>query len=134
MGTTSPPGSARTTWAGAGVLFAGCMLVISGIFQMVAGLVAIIDDTFYVITPNYTFDMDVTAWGWVHLILGALVFCAGLGLFARQTWAWVVALVLAGLSAIANFFFLPYYPFWAIVMIAIDVWVIWALTRPEQLP
>ncbi len=133
MGTVSP-GSARATWAGAGVLFAACMMVVVGIFQMVAGLVAIVDDNFYVVAPNYTFEFDTTTWGWIHLILGALVLLAGVGLFARKTWAWVVALILAGLSAIANFFFLPFYPFWSIVMIALAVWVIWSLTREEGLP
>ena len=133
MGTDSP-GSARTTWAGAGVLFAACMMVVVGIFQMVAGLVAIIDDTFYVVAPNYTFEFDTTTWGWIHLVLGALVLLSGIGLFAAKTWAWVVALILAALSAIANFFFLPYYPFWSIVMIALAVWVIWSLTREEGLP
>jgi hypothetical protein len=101
-----------------------------GIFQAIAGLVAIIDDQFYVVTRNYTFDLDTTAWGWVHLIIGILVAAVGWSLFARRPWAGVAAITIAMLSAVANFFFIPYYPFWAILMIALDVWVIWALTRP----
>lgn len=132
MGTVGP-GSGRAAWAGAGVIFAGCMMIVVGIFQMIAGLVAIIDDDFYVVAPNYTYEFDTTAWGWIHLILGALVFIGGISLFARRMWAWALALTLAVLSAISNFFFIPYYPFWAIVMIALAVWVIWALTRPETL-
>jgi hypothetical protein len=54
----------------------------------------------------------------------------GWSLFARRAWAVVAAIVLAGLSAIANFFFIPYYPFWSLLVIGLDVWVIWALTRP----
>ena len=117
-------------WALGGILFAACMLMLAGTFQFLAGLVALIDDDFYVVTRNYTFDLDVTAWGWIHLIIGVSLLLVGLGLFNRSTWAGVGALALAILSAIANFFFIPYYPIWALVLIGIDVWVIWALTRP----
>ena len=117
-------------WAAGGITFAACVLLIVGTFQSIAGLVAIIDDEFYVVTRNYTFDLDVSAWGWIHLIIGILLIATGWGLFSRSTWAGVTAIVLAMLSAIANFFFIPYYPFWSILMIALAVWVIWSLTRP----
>ncbi|HET9287882.1 MAG TPA: hypothetical protein VFO26_10010 [Gaiella sp.] len=117
-------------WAIGGVTFAATMLVVIGIFQIIAGLAAIFDDQFYVVTQNYAFDLDVSAWGWIHLIVGILLVVTGYFLFARATWAAGVALGLAVLSAVANFFFIPYYPFWAILLIALDVWVIWALTRP----
>jgi hypothetical protein len=116
--------------AAAGILFAATILLMVGIFQAIAGLVAIFDDEFYVVTRNYTFDLDTSAWGWVHLIIGLLVAATGWSLFARRAWAGVAAITLATLSAVANFFFIPYYPFWSILMIALDVWVIWALTRP----
>jgi hypothetical protein len=117
-------------WAVGGVTFAACVLTLIGLFQAVAGLTAIFDDEFYVVTRNYTFDLDTTAWGWIHLLLGLGLVVTGYGLFDRQTWAGVTGIVLAMLSALANFFFIPYYPFWAIVVIALDVWVIWSLTRP----
>jgi hypothetical protein len=117
-------------WAVGGITFAGVMMIIIGVFQAIAGLVAIIDDEFYVVAQNYTFDIDTSAWGWIHLILGVLLVVAGWSLFARRAWAVVTAIVLAGLSAIANFFFIPYYPFWSLLVIGLDVWVIWALTRP----
>ena len=79
---------------------------------------------------DYTFDLDTSAWGWIHLIVGAVVFMAGLSLLAGAVWAQVVAITLAVISAVTNFFFIPYYPFWSIVIIALNVWVIWALTRP----
>jgi hypothetical protein len=72
----------------------------------------------------------VSAWGWIHLILGIVVALAGLALWNRKVWAATVAIFLAMLSSIANFFFIPYYPFWSILMIALAIWVIWALTRP----
>jgi hypothetical protein len=115
-------------WVIGGVTFASMILI--GIFQAFAGLEAIIDDDFYVVTQNYAFDLDTTAYGWIHLILGIVIVCAGFALWARKTWAAIVAIFLAMLSAIANFFFIPYYPFWSILMIALAIWVIWAITRP----
>jgi len=117
-------------WAASGVAFAACMLVIIGSFQIVAGLAAIFDDEFFVVAGNYAFDLDTSAWGWIHLLLGVLLVLTGMGLFGQRPWAVLAALWLVTLSAIANFFFIPYYPFWAILVIALDVWVIWSLTRP----
>jgi hypothetical protein len=117
-------------WAVGGVAFAATMMTLIGVFQALAGLVAIFDDNFYVVARNYTFDLDVTVWGWIHLLIGLAVFATGLGLFARRAWAGVTALMLVMLSALSNFFFIPYYPLWALLVIGLDVWVIWALTRP----
>jgi hypothetical protein len=125
-----PPEDDISGWAAGGIIFAATILIMVGVFQAIAGLVAIIDDEFYVVTRNYTFDLDTSGWGWIHLLIGLALVATGWALFARQTWAGVAALVLAMLSAIANFFFIPYYPFWSILVIALDVWVIWALTRP----
>jgi hypothetical protein len=112
-----------------GYVFAGVILIVAGCFHAIAGLVAIIDDGFYVVSENYTFNIDTTAFGWIQLILGLVAFFAGFGLFSAATWARVVGVIVATLSAIANFFFIPYYPFWSIIMIALAIWVIWALTR-----
>jgi hypothetical protein len=117
-------------WAIGGVAFAACILTLVGFFQIIAGVVAIIDDDFYVVASNYTFDLDASGWGWIHLLIGILLVITGFGLFNRSAWAGYTAIFLAMLSAIANFFFIPYYPFWSILVIALDVWVIWALTRP----
>ena len=116
-----------------GIWFAASVMTLIGGFQIVAGLAAVIDDQFYVVTRNYAFDLDVTAWGWVHLVLGVLLVACGIGLFRRSAWAGVTAIFLAMLSAFANFFFIPYYPFWAVLVIALDIWVIWALTRPNAI-
>ena len=89
------------------------------------------DDQFFVVTQNYAFDLDVSAWGWIHLLLGVALIATGIGLFNRSPWAGVTAIGLAMLSAVVNFFFIPYYPFWSIIVIALDVWVIWSLTRPS---
>ena len=82
------------------------------------------------VARNYTYDLDVSVWGWIHLIIGILAIVVGWGLFSRQTWAGVTAILLASFSAIANFFFIPFYPIWALVVIGLDIWLIWALTRP----
>jgi hypothetical protein len=117
-------------WAIGGITFAATMLVVIGIFQALEGLAAIFDDNFYVVAQNYPFDLDATGWGWIHLIIGIVLVVVGYYLYAGAPWAGVVALVLAVLSAVTNFFFIPYYPFWSLLVIALDVWVIWALTRP----
>ncbi|MET9316123.1 hypothetical protein ABZX12_30265 [Kribbella sp. NPDC003505] len=116
-----------SSWAVGFVLFAGVMMIMAGSFQAFSGLVALFENEFYVATRNYLFQFDATAWGWIHLIGGALVALAGFAVMAGQTWARVVGIILAVLSAFANFTFIPYYPFWAIMVIAVDVFVIWAL-------
>lgn len=116
-------------WATGGVIFAATMMIIIGVFQAFEGIAAIADDSFYVVLPNYTFDLDTTAWGWVHLIIGILIALAGFYLFTGSAIAGAVAIGLAAVSAISNFFFIPYYPFWALLIIAIDVFVIWAIAR-----
>jgi len=124
----SAVGGRETSGAAAGfIVFAAVMMIMVGIFHAIDGLVALFDNNFYVVTRAYTFQFDTTAWGWLHLVLGVLVAFAGWGLLAGRTWARVVAITLATLSAIANFLFIPYYPFWSITAIVIDVFVIWAV-------
>ena len=115
-----------------GAIFAGVMMIIIGAFQSIAGLAAIIEDDLFVIGKDYIFSLDTTAWGWVHLALGVVILIAGFALFSGKAWAGTFAIVLATLSAVANFFYIPHYPFWSILIIALDVWVIWALTRADM--
>jgi hypothetical protein len=117
-------------WAVGAIAFAATLLALSGVFQMIAGLVALFNDDFYVVARNYTFDLDVSAWGWIHLLVGIALLVTGLGLLSRRAWAGVAAIMLCMFSAVTNFFFIPYYPIWSLVVIALDIWVIWALTRP----
>jgi len=135
MSTTQerdPGGAERDVsgWAVGGIAFAGTVMVMIGAFQIMEGIVAIANDSFYLVTRNYTFDLDVTAWGWIHLIIGIVVLATGFSLFARSTWAGVTGIMICALSAISNFFFIPYYPIWALLLIGLNIWVIWALTRP----
>lgn len=109
-------------------MFAAFMMILIGSFHVIAGLAGIIDDQFYAVTQEWVLQFDVTTWGWIHLIAGIVVLIAGLSLFTGAVWARTVGVILATLSAIANFAWLPYYPFWSLAIIAIDIFVIWALT------
>jgi hypothetical protein len=109
-------------------IFAGVMMIMAGGFQALAGLVAIFENEFFVSTRNYIVKFDATSWGWIHLLLGLLVLFAGFAVMSGQTWGRTVGVILAVLSALSNFAFIPYYPFWAITIIALDVFIIWALT------
>jgi hypothetical protein len=109
------------------IVFAAIMLMMAGTFQFLAGLVALFENEFYVTTRNYVFQLDATTWGWIHLLLGIVLGIAGWGLLSGRTWGRVVAITVAAISALANFLFLPYYPFWALTIITLDVLVIWAV-------
>jgi hypothetical protein len=121
------PSQTTSGWAVGFILFAAIMMIMVGIWQALQGLIAIFENEFYVATRNYLFEFDATTWGWIHLIVGVIVAFAGWGLLSGRTWARVVAITLAVLSAIANFLFIPYYPFWSLLIIAVDVFVIWAI-------
>ena len=128
---SSPPArraQGETSGAAVGlILFAAIMMIMVGVFQAIQGLVGIFENEFYVPTRNYLFQFDATTWGWTHLLVGLLVAFAGWGLLSGRTWARVAAITLAVLSAIANFAFIPYYPFWSLLIITLDIFVIWAV-------
>ena len=107
--------------------FAAIMMIFGGVMAVFEGITAIAKDGVLVTTQHYAFSFNLTSWGWIHVVLGALVALAGIALLRGSLWARVVGVFLAGLSMIANFMWLPHYPFWAIVLIAIDLFVIWAL-------
>jgi hypothetical protein len=114
-------------WAVSFILFAAIMMIMAGVFQAIAGLVAIFENEFYVATRNYLFQFDATTWGWIHLVVGLIVAFAGWGLLSGRTWARVVGITMALVSATANFLFIPYYPFWSLLIITLDIFVIWAI-------
>jgi hypothetical protein len=125
---STPPGARPVSgWAVGFSAFAGAVMLMIGIFHAFAGLAALFNDEFFIRTPSYTYDIDVTGWGWIHLLLGIIIASAGFGIFSGATWARVVGIALALMSAMANFFFIPVYPIWALLIIALDVLVIWAL-------
>ncbi|WP_426595555.1 DUF7144 family membrane protein [Cellulomonas sp. McL0617] len=109
-------------------VFAATMMIVIGFFQAVQGLVALVNDTFYVVGQKWLFEFDVTTWGWIHLILGIVIGIAGVFVLVGQVWARTVGVIVATVSAVANFAWLPYYPVWAVTVIALNIFVIWALT------
>lgn len=115
-------------WAAGWTTFAALMMIMLGFWHAIAGFAAILEDEFYVIGREYVFQLDVTTWGWIHLILGVVVILAGLALFRAAVWARTVGVILAVVSAIAAFGWLPYYPVWGSLLIAAAFFVIWALT------
>ena len=130
-GATNSGPSAQTYeesgWAGS-VIFAGIMMLMVGIFHVIQGLIALYSADYYLVGANgLAVQVDFTTWGWVHLIGGIIIVIAGLGVFAGQTWARVVGVILAGVSAIVNFAFVAAYPFWSMIMLALDVFIIYTL-------
>lgn len=118
----------QTGWMG-WILFAATMMIMVGIFHAIQGLVALFQDEYYQVGKNgLTLHVDYTAWGWVHIVLGVVMAGAGAGLLAGQMWARVVGVVVALVSSVVNIAFLAAYPLWSMIMIAIDILVIWAIT------
>ncbi|NDA12266.1 MAG: hypothetical protein EBZ15_06475 [Actinobacteria bacterium] len=109
-------------------IFASILLIMIGVFQAISGLVAIVNDTFYVVGQEWIFKFDISTWGWVHLLIGLVVALAGFFLFRGAMWARVVGIVVAVIAAIANFAWLPWYPLWSVIIITVSVFVIWALS------
>lgn len=114
-------------WAVGLMAFAAVMLMIAGVLDIFRGIMAIAQDDVFVATRNYVFQFDLTGWGWIHLVLGAVAVIVSLGLFQAALWARVSGVAIAGLIIIANFLSLPYYPVWSVVMIAFSGFIIWAL-------
>ena len=106
---------------------AAILMMVAGVFDILQGLAAIIRQHYYVVGSTYVYKFDVTAWGWVHLLLGLLLGVAGFFLLRGALWARILGITAAALVGVANFMWLPYYPVWSIVIIAMCVVIIWAL-------
>jgi hypothetical protein len=120
---------ARQAVAGAFSVLAATLMILSGLWGFFIGITGVLSGGFYARVPaTYTFSLSPYGWGIVQAIIGGVVFCAGVCLLLGMTWARVVGITLAVISALANFLFLPHYPIWSIIVIALDVIIIWALT------
>ncbi|MEV8033474.1 hypothetical protein ACFYW8_00630 [Streptomyces sp. NPDC002742] len=129
MATTQHHTRSKTALTAAGglMIFASVMLFVSGVLDILRGVMAIAQDDVFVTSQNYVFKFDLTSWGWIHLALGAVAVVVSLGLFTAATWARVVGVGIAALLIIANFLDIPYYPVWSLTLIALYGFVIWAL-------
>ena len=107
---------------------AGLLLVLVGFFHIAQGIVDLTNNDFYAVTQNWVFRFSVTTWGWLHVLGGIVVLLAGIGLFTGSVLSRTVAVIVAMISIILSFLWLPYYPWWSVLIIAFDFVVIWALT------
>ncbi|WP_159843590.1 DUF7144 family membrane protein [Nocardia sp. CY41] len=107
---------------------AAIILVTVGLLQLFQGIAAVAEDEVFVVGVEYTYKFDFTTWGWIHIALGALMLAVGLALFTGARWARIATIVIASISILANFLWLPYYPWWSVLIIALDIVVIWAVT------
>jgi hypothetical protein len=120
---TSPTATRTSGW----VTFASWMLLLAGIWQGFLGFLGVLSGDFYVKGPTWIAQLDVTTWGWIHMALGLLMFVTGIFVALGKTWATVVGIIAAGVSAIAVFAWAPWFPLWAAVILAVDVLVIYGL-------
>lgn len=118
---------AVSPWAHGIVVFAGVVMIVGGAFQALEGLAGIVHDQYLVVLPNYIYAFDITVWGVIHLLIGLGLLVIGVSLLRGQTWARIAGVIAAAISAIVNFAWLPHSPWWAVILIVIDVLVIWAL-------
>jgi hypothetical protein len=125
--TTDRGDGGRTGWTG-WIAFAGVMMVISGTLNALYGFIAVVNDDWVVWTNRSSLYVDISNWGWVHLVVGLVVLCSGVGVFSGNVLARTVGVAGATISLITNFFFIPAYPIWALTVVTINVLVIWALT------
>ncbi len=115
-------------WVG-WITFAGVIIVLNGIFSAIQGIVALVgSNAYYVVLNGSLFLFDITGWGWRNLISGIVLILTGIALFSGATWARIVAVVVAGLSAIGQLLLIPAQPWWSLIVIAVDVLVIYAIT------
>jgi len=119
---------ARGMLADLGAIFGGVLLLVSSGMGLLQGIAAVADDELYAAGSDYLYQFDMTTWGTVHIVLAVIGAVVGVGILVGTAWAQVVGMIVAGISALTNFAFLPHYPWWAIVVIAIDGFVIWALS------
>jgi hypothetical protein len=109
-------------------MLAGVLLIIAACFSMLQGAAAIANGDIYAAGSDYLFQFNMTAWGWVHLVIGVLCLIVAIGILRGTSWGQLCGMLVAGLSAVANFAFLPHYPLWAITVIAVDLLIIYALS------
>ena len=145
-GTQAPPRpqasrSGYSTWTEEGfsgwAWFTGGLMGLVGLFQIITGIVALAGPGYYTVpTRNLVVDAGYSTWGWVHLLLGIVALVTGGGLAFGNTVARVVGVALAGLSAVVNLAWLPAAPVAATLVIALDVFLIYAITvhggEPKQ--
>ncbi|WP_037871409.1 DUF7144 family membrane protein [Streptomyces sp. SPB074] len=124
----APGGRPESPWAVGGTVFAAVLLFVNGVLDILRGISVIAADDICTRVNDYVFRWTTTGWGWVLLIIGIVTALTGLGLFRGALWARVTGVLVASAGIVANFLWLPYFPLWALISMALNAWVIWALT------
>jgi len=115
-------------WSG-WISFAGLMIIIIGSLDFFEGLIAVIRDQYYVVTPSQIVVFDLTTWGWIMMIWGVILLFAGFGLLSGATWARWFSIVVLSLNIIAQLGFVgsSQYPLWALTVLTLTIVVLYAL-------
>ena len=130
---TQGPSTKSEVAAGTSIV-AAVVLATVGVLQVFQGIAALARDEVFVVGIEYVYKFDLTTWGWIHLILGVVVVLVGVALFTGATWARIGAIILLALSIVANFLWIPYYPWWSLTVIALAILAIWGLAawKPDD--
>lgn len=112
--------------------FGGMLMLLAGTLHLVQGLVALVNDEFYVSRQTPMVELDLVTWGWIHVVFGVLVASTGAALVAGRRGARIPAVLLVALSIVVNAIWFAHYPFWSATVIALDVFVIWALIAQRE--
>lgn len=129
---STPMSPAKRGWAVGLTATAAMFLILGGAFQFFQGLAAVVKGSVFVASQQTIYQFNVSTWGWIHLILGIVLVAVGFFLLGGAAWARVIGIVLAIVSAIANFMWIPYQPIWSILVIVLCMGTIWALTVVGQ--
>ena len=120
-------------WMNGYTVFAVAIMLVLGVWQVLAGLTAVVRDGLYATAATYTFAFSTTAWGWLVVLLGLLIAGTGIAVLSGRTWGDTAAIALACLTMVVNFLLIPLYPVWSLSIIALGVTLIWALTTPGRM-
>ncbi|MFN8088102.1 MAG: hypothetical protein U0R81_03855 [Mycobacterium sp.] len=122
----------RHVVAGVTTYAAAAVLLVTAALTILQGISALVDDKLVVVTPDYVYEFNTTVWGAVHVVIGLLFTAVAFGLFWSATWARAAAIIMAALSIVSMFMWMPHAPVWSIVTIALDIVVIWAVATWES--
>lgn len=129
-----PPGRPGGEWATGGLVFAGVLMLVNGVLAILQGISALAADDVYDRIGDYVYKISLTGWGWIMLVLGAVLVGVGYGVLKGAWWARMTGIFLASAAMVLHFLFLPYQPVWSGIMIAVDFFVIWALATAPGTP
>ncbi|MTE14588.1 DUF7144 family membrane protein [Nocardia aurantiaca] len=125
--STGPEPTLKQGVAAGTTIAAGILLLVVGVLSILQGISAVAADNLLVVGYDYVYKLNTTGWGWIHIVLGVIEVVVAIGLLRGTTWGRTAALVLAALSIVENFLWIPYYPAWSLLIIALNVVVIWAI-------